>query len=185
MTKTAPEVPARTLPVHPFEKVGAAKWLRLPLLGVEVIVRRVDVDAITADAFRATLSTGTLKEVAQKWAAEAAEAAQQKDGKAPRPQPALAPEDEITLSIEAGKAVLRNAVVTPTLDELLTTYGAAPDNTYADLGLGTDYSVLMAAVNEMNPTSPNPKEAAAAKEGEKSPGAAVPPPARRGAKRTR
>lgn len=159
---------------HPLERFpGATKRVTLPMTGLEVVVRRADVDAITADAMKMTLQTGALREVAQGWAQEAAGEAAKDSTTPPRPQMALPPEMEIILMQEANRAVLRSVVVLPTLDELMAEYGGRDSD--PDLGLGPDFKALMAAVNEMNPAGGG-AEAETKSE-------AVPAPKRRGAQR--
>ncbi|MCP2015616.1 hypothetical protein L1280_002784 [Deinococcus sp. HSC-46F16] len=140
---------------HPLEKfAGATKRITLPMSGIEVVVRRADVDAITNDAMKTTFQTGVLREVAAEWAKEAAEETRP-EGSQPRPQPQLSPDQLLVIQAEATRAVLRNTVILPTLDELMELYGGGEQ--FADLGFGPDYQPLMDAVNELNPTTRDEK----------------------------
>lgn len=142
--------PLQQVPAHPLERFpGAAKRFTMPMTGIEVVVRRADVDIITADCMKATLQTGVLREVAAEWAKTASESAKE-DEKPERYQPELTPEQMLALNREAERAVIRATVIAPAFDDLLALYGGL--ESHADLGMGPDYRVLVAAVNEMNPT---------------------------------
>lgn len=152
--------PAPT-PAHPFEKFpGATRRVILPLSGVEVVVRRVDVEAVTSGCVLHAFRTGVLQDVAQEWARQSAEDTQ--DPTQPRrPAPELGMEDGLKLSRAIEVGILRNAVLAPPFDDLMALYGGS--EAADDLGFGPDYSVLIGAANELNPPKAGEVERAAAR----------------------
>lgn len=92
--------------------------------GLEVHIRKVDVEAVTLDAARH--AAGALGE------GEAA----------PRV------EEQVALTIDVRRRLLKASLIQPTLPELMTVYGGTDED--ADLGLGTDLTVLLEAVDEFN-----------------------------------
>ncbi len=136
---------------HPLEAFpSAVKYLTLPTTGVEVVIRRLDIDAITADASRTVLNMPAVREVAQAWAAEAAE--KTKSDTPTRPQVSLPPEVMLEIDRAARQGMLRAAVLRPTLDELVSLYGGSTET--ADLGLGPDYGYLLSEVDGFSNTKP-------------------------------
>lgn len=134
--------------LHPFERFpNATRRVTLPLSGFEVVVRKIDIDAVTAGGLRYALSLPALERVATLWANEAAKESEQ-DGQR-RPQPTMEPEEKRALEHAVEVAVLRNALLAPTLDDLLLEYGGSEG--LDDLGLGPDYGVLLRVVAALNP----------------------------------
>lgn len=144
MTKETQE---RTLPVHPLEAKGAAKWLILPMMGVEVIVRKVDFGAVVQGGMRYALQTGALSLAALEFAKEATELTQEDS---PRERGQLDALEALQMQRIAQVAVFRNALITPKLDDLLSRYGG--DEEFDDFGFGPDFSVLNDALTELNPS---------------------------------
>lgn len=156
------------VPAHPLEKMnGMAERITLPGSGIEVVVRRADVEALTADALRFAFTTPVLQQVAQDWATRAGEAAKV-PGQLDRPQPALDMGQQMELARQMNAATFRAVVVAPKLDDLIAMYGG--DEQLADFGMGSDFKVLKDAVDRLNPATPEHQER------DKSQGAAVPAP---------
>lgn len=147
---------------HPLEKMqNMAERVTLPGSGIEVVVRRGDIEAITQDAMRFALNTGTMQEVAAEWAKAANEHAAEPGGQK-RQQAQLSALEMLDVARKTEAAVIRAVVAAPPLDDLIAAYGGSAE--LPDLGLGTDYAALKAAVDRLNPTN---------QEQDKSPGEAV------------
>lgn len=143
MTKETQE---RTLPVHPLEAKGAAKWLILPMMGVEVIVRQVGFKAVVQGGMLHSLRTGALTFASLNFANEANE--KTRDGM-PRYRGELDVLQALQMQRIARFATVRNAVAAPRFEELLEHYGGSEE--FDDMGMGPDWDMLEAAVNELNP----------------------------------
>lgn len=156
-------------PQHPLERMrGLAERITLPASGIEVVIRKADVEAITQDSMKFALNTSLLKEVAQTWAKEAGEASRDA-GQTSRPEMPLDTAEMLELARKMEVALLRNVVAAPPLDELITLYGGSDQ--LADFGMGSDYRALLDAVNRLNPSKDEQK-----KEQDKSQSAAIPTP---------
>lgn len=140
---------------HPLEAFpGATQAVTLPMTGLEVVIRKLDVEAVRNDAMRTVLSLPALREVSQMFAAEAAGEAQ-KGGDPQRNRGQLPPEVMLDIQRESQRALIRSALIRPDLGALIGLYGGSLDA--PDLGLGPDYSVLATAIDEFS--SPQAGEA--------------------------
>lgn len=146
---------------HPLERFpGATKTVTAPMTGLPVVIRKVDYDVITLDCTKTVLSGPAMREAAQGWAAQAAE--EMKDPSQPaRPRGELPAEVGLEIQRQAELALLRSALLRPTLDELVTIYGG--DMKSPDLGLGPDFSYLAGEVDTFSKPRPSEEEVEAAK----------------------
>ena len=135
MTDTKPAQPAR----QPVENMpGMAQRVSLTYSQQEVVIRKLDMNAITQDQVLHTLRGRDLSEVANTYAKsvnDASDAAQVMDAQL----------DQVALMQQIQRGMLRESLVAPTLEELVAVYGGRMDS--PDLGMGPDYSQLMAAVD--------------------------------------
>lgn len=130
---------------HPLEAFpGATLAVTLPMTGLEVVIRKLDVEAITNDAIRTVLSLPALREVSQTFAALAAGEAQ-KGGDPARSRGELSTEVALDIERESRRALIRSALIRPDLDTLIGLYGGTLDA--PDMGLGPDYSHLAGAID--------------------------------------
>lgn len=131
--------------LHPLERFpNATHRVTLPMTGVEVLIRKLDIGAITVDCTRTVLSVPAMREAAQAFAAQAAKQLAE-PGRTARPRGELPPEIALEIQRESERGILRSALLRPTLDELVSLYGGRP--TDPDLGLGPDYSALVGAID--------------------------------------
>lgn len=153
---------------------GAAERITLPMSGIEVVVRRGDIDAIMQDGMKFALNTEAMQDVAQAWAKTATEETKE-EGVPERPQGQLTAAQLLEISQKTEAAVFRAVVTAPLLDDLMARYGG--NDSLPDFGMGPDYGVLKEVVNRLNP-APDKEQA-------KSPGAGVPAPQGRAARKPR
>lgn len=131
---TAPATP------HPAERLpGLTKRVTLSS-GIEVLLRRVDLEAVTLDATQHVMNRHELLQVAGEHAQEAAQAVAALDPGGRRPS-ALSVEAESALAV--SKSVLRATLLQPRLEELIALYGGREDQSEPDLGLGPDFADLL------------------------------------------
>lgn len=131
---------------HPLEKFpGMTKTLTLPLSGVEVVIRKVDMEVLTQDMALASMKSSDLMQVAARYSNEVSE-----ETSGTSVSERLMQEidtGELMKNIRSG--LLREAVIRPTIDQLRAeVYGGRADS--SDLGMGPDYSYLVKAVDEFN-----------------------------------
>ncbi|GGO32721.1 hypothetical protein [Deinococcus humi] len=140
---------------HPLESFpGATLAVTLPMTGLEVIIRKLDVEAIRNDGMRTALSLPALREVSQSFAQIAAGEMQKGDGPA-RNRGELPPEVMLDIEREMKRALIRTALIRPDLDTLVALYGGSLEA--PDLGLGPDYSYLAGQIDTFS--SPQAGEA--------------------------
>lgn len=140
---------------HPLQKFpGLTTTVTLPLTGIQVLIRRLDVAAFTTDAMRTVLNIPAMREAAQAFATQAAEQLKE-PGKQGRPRGELPPEIMLEIQRESERGLLRAALLRPTLDELVGMHGA--QGTEPDLGM-PDYSFLVNAVDEFSAGKPGDAE---------------------------
>lgn len=136
---------------HPLEAFpNAVKTLILPQTGIEVVIRRLDFDAITTDATKTVLSSPAMREAALLFAQEASETLN--DGTPKRPRGDLPMEAMLDIQRESERGLLRNAILRPTLDELVALYGGNMEAPAPDLGLGPDFSFLTGEIEAFSKT---------------------------------
>jgi len=122
--------------------------------GVEVIIKRLNIEAYTMDAARHVMSTPALLTAAGEYAKESAAAIESVDGQAP----SMSREQMLETSIQIQEKLLRGALIQPKLEELLELYGGSLAE--PDYGLGPDLTALLDAVQEFS--APAPEVVAAA-----------------------
>lgn len=118
--------------MHPLEKVpGATQLVTLPLLGVDVVIRRVDVAAVSLASMRDLMKDPELKAVLS----------------------AATPDEHMKLEATARvqQRLVRTALIRPKAAELLAQYGVDEDETSPDMGMGPDFTVLVEAIMQLNP----------------------------------
>lgn len=154
---------------HPALKLkGFTKTVTLST-GVEVIIKKLNIEAYTMDAARHVMSTPALLTAAGEYAKESAAAIESVDGQAP----AMSREQMLETSVQLQEKLLRAALIEPKLEALVELYGGTLEE--PDYGLGPDLTVLLEAVQEFS--APAPEVVAAA---EAFPGKARGKPARTG-----
>lgn len=146
---------------HPLEQFpGATRTVTAPMTGLPVLIRKVDYDVITLDCTKTVLSSPAMRAVAQGWAEEAGKEMQQ-PGEQSRPRGELPPEMGLEIQRQSELALLRSALLRPTLDELVALYGG--DMQTPDLGLGPDFSYLAGEVDDFSKPKPAPEQLEAAR----------------------
>ena len=135
---------------HPAEKLHGFT-ARVKLLAGTVLIRKVNIEAVTMDAAIHVINAKAALKVASEHAKEAGDLAAERRETPARPRMEM--EDEIQTTIEASRRILRSALLQPRLEELVTAYGAREDLSEPDLGLGPDFDVLMQASNQHNSSS--------------------------------
>ncbi|MFB9991221.1 hypothetical protein ACFFLM_04390 [Deinococcus oregonensis] len=101
--------------------------------GIEVHIRKLDMDVITQAAARDAVASGLLT-IDEANTANVGE--------------------QLGLAIEVKTRVLKASLVQPTLTELVEIYGGTMDE--ADFGLGNDMSLILEAVDKFNPQKKKP-----------------------------
>lgn len=124
--------------------------------GVEVIIKKLNIEAYTMDAARHVMSTPALLTAAGEYAKESAAAIESVDGQAP----AMSREQMMETSIQLQEKLLRAALIAPRLEALVELYGGGLEE--PDYGLGPDLTVLLEAVQEFS--APDKKVVAAAEQ---------------------
>lgn len=102
--------------------------------GIEVHIRKLDMDKITQATARDAVVSGLLT---------IEEAQANNIG------------EQLGLAIEVNARVLKASLVEPTLAELMETYGGSLDD--ADFGLGSDMTLILKAVDEFNAPAKAPE----------------------------
>ncbi|EYB68933.1 hypothetical protein DEIPH_ctg013orf0039 [Deinococcus phoenicis] len=128
---------------HRREKLkGMTKALYLPLLGQEVIIGRLSMEAYLADSRRVVLSIPAMREAAVAWSASVAEKLD--DGKPKMPRGDLPPEVQLEVEREAQRALVRGALLRPPLEDLVEEFGGSLED--PDLGMADDFEVLLLSI---------------------------------------
>ncbi|AWN22214.1 hypothetical protein DKM44_02325 [Deinococcus irradiatisoli] len=122
--------------------------------GVEVIIKKLNIEAYTMDAARHVMSTPALMTAAGEYARESAAAIESVDG----PSPAMSREQMLETSLQIQEKLLRGALIEPKLEALIELYGGSLEE--PDYGLGPDLTMLLEAVNDFS--SPKPEVVAQA-----------------------
>lgn len=120
------------------------KRVYLPILGQEVVVGRLSVQAYMADARMYVLSIPAMREAAQAYAAEVAEKVD--DGTPKLPKSDLPPEVTLEIQREGQRAIARAALLRPPLEVLVEAYGG--DLNAPDFGIAEDFEILMLNIVE-------------------------------------
>lgn len=129
---------------HPALKLKGFTKTVILSTEIEVIVKKLNLEAYTMDAARHVLSTPALLMAASEYAKESTEAMETIDGKAP----SLSREQMLELNIQIQEKLLRAALIQPKLEELIELYGGSLEE--PDYGLGPDLNVLLEAVQEFS-----------------------------------
>ncbi|WP_261665493.1 hypothetical protein [Deinococcus sp. Marseille-Q6407] len=135
-------------PLQPIEKFpGMSKRVTLPGSKIEVVIRQVDTEVITLDGVSESANSGELLQVAAAYAESSGKT--MSDGSVAD----MMKLPTMTLSVmemirRSRNAMLREAVVAPSLDDLRELYGGRRDS--SDLGMGRDFGFLSKAVEHFN-----------------------------------
>ncbi|WP_161884051.1 hypothetical protein [Deinococcus alpinitundrae] len=133
---------------HPALKLkGFTKTVELST-GVEVIIKKLNIEAYTMDAARHVMSTPALLTAAGEYAKESAAAIESVDGQAPT----MSREQILETSLQIQEKLLRGALIEPKLEALIEMYGGSLEE--PDYGLGPDLTVLLNAVQEFSAPTP-------------------------------
>ncbi|GAA4002665.1 hypothetical protein GCM10022631_11710 [Deinococcus rubellus] len=125
---------------HPALKLkGFTKTVTLST-GIDVIIKKLNIEAYTMDAARHVMSTPALLTAAGEYAKESAAAIESVDGQAPT----MSREQMLETSLQIQEKLLRGALIEPKLEALVELYGGSLEE--PDYGLGPDLTVLLEAV---------------------------------------
>lgn len=130
-------------PRHPLEDMpNMAERVTLPASGIEVVVRRADVDALSQDALRQGLGISGIDQLALGDTAQLAASV--------GAMQAL----DLVQTVEAF--IFRSVIAAPPLDELAARYGGNVN--LPDFGMGSDYRFLQGVVDRLNPPAEDAAE---------------------------
>ena len=128
--------------------------------GVVVLLRRVDVEAITLDTAAHVLNSFALLEQGAQHAKDVVAEVVSRDPYAMRPPSFEQFAAQAETVLEVSQRTIKAALLTPRLEALVAMYGGREDMSEPDLGLGNDYSLLLSKIDSMNPTEVAAQQAA-------------------------